>query len=417
MKIRPFRAFRFDARTVGDAGNCIAPPYDVISAQQQGRLYDKSEHNIVRIIRGKTFSSDNRDNNQYTRAVDYLNTWIETGVLKQDARQAIYAYVQLEQFGEAVKPHEQILDGPMLDRLNLRRATAAMFGLPFCVYEDKAGVADEVIGKSARQAPLIDFCDDQDVRHRLFAKDDRQDIDAIVAMMRDKSCIIADGHHRYTMALTYAKESSNPAAQYQMLAFANTCHEGLVVLATHRLVGNVASFDLKELIGRLKEDFEVVEYRFDGPEAKAAARAKMLGQMKAELDNNKNAFGLYADGGVFYAIVLKNQQAMDSLAPQMSEAWRSLDVSVLHKLIIEKDLGIGEKELSQGGNVEYVKDTSNAIDGLIEKIDGHQKQAAFFMNPPRIEQMQMVAQAGERMPQKSTYFYPKVYTGLTINKI
>jgi uncharacterized protein (DUF1015 family) len=435
MEIRPFRALRYDAGVVGDVGSCIAPPYDVISPAEQEQLYEKNEHNIVRIIKGKAAASDSDDDNQYTRAADYLNTWIETGALKQDDNEAIYAYVQdfelagnsvrrlsfvalakLEQFGEAVKPHEQILTGPMLDRLNLRRATEAMFGLPFCVYEDKAGIADKIIDKSTSQTPLVDFCDKQNVRHRLFAITDQADVDAIVEMMRLKSCTIADGHHRYTMALNYAKESSNPAAYYPMLALANICHEGLVVLATHRVVGNLANFSRDKLLSELKGDFEVTEYPFDGPDTKTDARQKMLARMKAEYDANNNAFGLYA-GGAFYVAVLRNRQAMDKVASQMSRPWRSLDVSVLHKLILEKCLGIGEKQLAEGGNVEYVKDTPNAIDELIAGIDAGRKQAAFFTNPPKLEQMQMVAEAGERMPQKSTFFYPKIYTGLTINKM
>lgn len=436
MEIKPFRAFRFDAEVVGDVGRCIAPPYDVISPQQQEQLYNKSDYNIVRIIKGKTLPADDEGNNQYTRAADCLNTWIEQGVLKQDTAESLYTYVQdfelggnsvqrlsfvalakLEQFGGAVKPHEQILTGPMLDRLNLRRATAAMFGLPFCVYEDKARIADEIISKSLRQAPLIDFSDEQDVRHRLFAITDQEDIDAIVEMMRGKSCIIADGHHRYTMALNYAKEVSNPAAYYQMLALANICHEGLVVLATHRVVGNLESFSLEKLLLELKADFEITEYGSDDPAAKSDARQKMLARMKAEYESDKNAFGIYAADRAFYVAVLRDRQAMDQVAPQMSGPWRSLDVSVLHKLILEKCLGIGEKRLAQGGNVEYVKDTANAIEELIAKIDSGRKQAAFFMNPPKVQQMQMVAEAGERMPQKSTFFYPKIYTGLTINRL
>ncbi|MHC4529298.1 MAG: DUF1015 domain-containing protein, partial [Planctomycetota bacterium] len=126
---------------------------------------------------------------------------------------------------------------------------------------------------------------------------------------------------------------------------------------------------------------------------------------------------IYAADGAFYVAVLRDRQAMDPVTPHMSGPWRSLDVSVLHKLILEKCLGIGEEQLAAGGNVEYAKDSANAIQELIAKIDDGRKQAAFFMNPPKVQQMQMVAEAGERMPQKSTFFYPKIYTGLTINKL
>lgn len=437
MQVKPFKAFRFDAAVVGDAGSCIAPPYDVISPAQQQSLYKKSEYNIVRITKGKTTSSDTADNNPYTRAADYLNAWIKRGVLKQDSTEAIYAYVQdfklasaqfrrysfialakLEKFGPMVRPHEQTLNEPKTDRLNLKRATASDFGMPLMLYEDKQKIADNIIEKAADQKPLIDFLDEQDVRHRIFAITAKKDIDAITKMMLAKPCIIADGHHRYETAMVYSKETSDPAAAYRMLAFTNTENEGLVVLATHRILGNLRDFDAVKLIAALKEDFEIAEYKFTPrPGDKAAAKQKMLAQMKTEYNNDETAFGIYAGNNTFYTIALKNKQAMNSVAPNMSDHWRVLDVAVLHKLIFEKLLGIGEKQLADGACLEYIKDTDKAIDESIAKVDSGQKQAAFFTNPVKMQQIKMVTAAGEKMPQKSTYFYPKIYSGLTINKL
>ncbi|HUT31149.1 MAG TPA: DUF1015 domain-containing protein [Sedimentisphaerales bacterium] len=436
MEIRPFRAYRFDESVVGDVGSCIAPPYDVISSDQQGQFYQKSEHNIIRIIKGKAKPSDNNGDNVYTRAAQYLTAWIDQGALKQDAREAIYGYVQdfdalgrrfqrltfialgkLEDFGRTVMAHEQIMHEPIVDRLNLKRATRARFGLVFMLYDDDKGVADRIIESAAERKPLIDFVDENGVRHRLFDITDKNDIDAIAEMMRDKSCIIADGHHRYTTGLLYSKENPSPAARYQMLAFTNTRHEGLVVLATHRVVSNLEAFDFPQLIEKLKTNFELTQYRFDSPPSRTDAKEKMLAQMRAEHDNNSNAFGIYGGDGSFYVAVLKNARAMDTAAPEKSLAWRSLDVSVLHKLILEQLLGIGEKQLAEGRYLEYVKDNISAIDNLATRVEAGQKQAVFFMNPTKVEQIQMVAEHGERMPQKSTYFYPKVYTGLTINKL
>ena len=436
MEVTAFKAFRFDRNKAGDVGNCIAPPYDVISPAQQQKLYEKSEYNIVRIIKGQTRASDNDTNNQYTRAADYLNSWIEKGVLKQDSDETIYAYVQdfelageqfqrfsfialakLEEFGKIVRPHEKTLDKPKIDRLNLQRATSARFGLVFVLYEDQQKIADKIIEGSADREPLINFIDEQNVRHRLFAITDKADTDAIANMMRDKSCVIADGHHRYETALNYARESSNPAAGYQMLAFANTRQQGLIVLATHRLVGNLENFNMEKLLADLRGNFEITEFKFDSLQAKADARKNMLAQMKAEQQRDKNAFGIYSGGGTFYVAALKDKQAMDPISPNMSSVWKTLDVSVLHKLILEKLLGIDEEKLDEGQNLKYVKDTPNAIDESIAEVDAGQKQAAFFMNPPRTEEIQKVADEGEKMPQKSTYFYPKIYTGLTINKL
>jgi len=443
MEVKPFKAFRFDSGVVGDVGSCIAPPYDVINSAQQQQLYEKSEYNIVRIIKGKTTPSDNDSNNQYTRAADLLNTWMEKGILKQDPIETIYAYVhdfqlagnkfqrfgfialaKLEEFGKIVRPHEQTFRAPMIDRLNLKRATATKFGLPFMLYEDEQAIADKIIKNKftpaqagASQKPLIDFADEQDVRHRLFAITANDDIDAIAKMMLDKSCIIADGHHRYTTGLSYAKESSNPAAKYQMLAFVNTLHEGLVVLATHRLVGNLENFSSEKLIADLEKNFEINEYHFNSPQTETAAKQKMLAQMKAEHNNSKNAFGIHVRDNAFYVAVLKNKQVMDSVAPEKSNAWRLLDVSVLQKLVLEELLDIDEKKLASGSNVEYIKDADDAIDESITKVDAGKKQAAFFLNPIKMQQLKMVTEAGERMPQKSTYFFPKMYTGLTINKL
>jgi len=436
MQVKPFKALRFDETVVGDVGSCIAPPFDVISSSQQQQLYARSKYNIVRVIKGKTTPCDNEHNNQYTRAADYLNRWIKEGALKQDSAEAIYGYVQdfevagnkfqrlnfvalarLEEFGKTVRPHEQILDGPMLDRLNLKRATTARFGLVFMLYEDEQKIADKIIQNARTQKPLIDFVNDQDVRHRLFTITAKQDIDAIVEMMNDKSCIIADGHHRYTTGLTYSKQSSKPAAKYQMLAFTNICQDGLKLLATHRLVRNLEDFSIKKLINELSDDFEITEFKIDAQLGKPDAMQKMLAHMKAEHDSDKSAFGVYAGNHAFYVAVLRDRALMDAVAPDKSPAWRALDVSVLQKLVLEKILGIDAERLAKGENLEYVKDTPNAIDDSISQVETGQKQAVFFTNPVRMQQLKMVTDAGERMPQKSTYFFPKMYTGLTIQKL
>ncbi len=436
MEVKPFKAFRFNPGIVGDAGSCIAPPYDIIDDTQREQLYKKNRHNLVRIIKGKTNASDNGENNQYTRAADYLARWVQEGSLKQDSSEAIYAYVQdfevagtqyqrysfialarLEEFGQIVKPHEQILHKPMIDRLNLKRATSADFGLVFMLYDDQKKVADGIIKQATEQEPLIDFVDEQDVRHRLFAINRKDDIEQIVKMMSDKSCIIADGHHRYTTGLTYSKESSNPAAKYQMLAFANVHQDGLIVLATHRLVGNLENFDMNKLIEELGEKFRITKFEFSSEQTKTQARQEMLERMRAEHDKDECTLGIYGPDNTFYVAVLKNKRTMDSIVPDMSRAWKTLDVSILHKLVLEGLLGVDQEKLAEGENLQYVKDTPNAITDSIAQIDAGQKQVAFFMNPIKMQQLKMVTQAGERMPQKSTYFYPKVFTGLTINKL
>ncbi|UCE98714.1 MAG: DUF1015 domain-containing protein [Planctomycetota bacterium] len=436
MEVKPFKAFRFDENEVGNVGNCIAPPYDVISPEQQEQLYNNCQYNIVRIIEGKKSPSDNNGNNKYSRAADYLNSWIKKGILKQDSAKAIYAYIQnfkltgtefqrtsfialakLEEYGKTVRPHENTFEEHIIDRLNLKRATAARFGLVFMLYEDKKKIADKIIENAAKQKPLVDFINDQNVRHRLFTITHKDDIHAITKMMNNKNCIIADGHHRYETGLTYLKETSNPEAAYQMMAFVNTCQEGLVILATHRLVHNLENFNAEKLIADLKKNFVITEYTFNSPQTKKIAKQKMLTHIKEEHYTNKNALGIYSGNTAFYVAVLKNKQAMDSVAPEKSKPWRDLDVAVLHKLVLQQLLGITQEQLKRGSNIEYIKDTDNAIDESITKVDAGQKQIAFFMNPVRMEHIKNVTAAGEKMPHKSTYFYPKIYTGLTINKL
>ena len=436
MQVGPFKAFRFNEGVVGNVGDCIAPPYDVINDAQREQFYNKNRHNLVRIIKGKTKASDNGENNQYTRAAEYLARWIEEGALKQDSAEAIYAYVQdfevagiryqrssfialakLEDFGEIVKPHEQVFHKSMIDRLSLKRATSADFGLVFMLYEDQEKIADGIMAEAVRQEPLIDFVDEQDVRHCIFAVTDKQNIEQIVKMMSNKSCIIADGHHRYTTGLTYSKENSNPAAKYQMLAFVNMHQDGLIALATHRLVGNLENFSMEKLIEGLGEKFRITKFEFSSAQTKKRAEQDMLERMRAEYDKDESAFGIYGADNTFYVAVLKDKRTMDSIVPDMSPAWKTLDVSILHKLILEELLGIDQGKLAEGDNLQYVKDTPNAIADSIAQVDAEQKQAAFFMNPVKMQQLKMVTEAGERMPQKSTYFYPKVYTGLTINKL
>jgi uncharacterized protein (DUF1015 family) len=434
MEIKPFRALRFNNAVVGDVGKCIAPPYDVVNAEQQKQLYERSQYNIIRITKGITTPADNENNNQYTRAAESFEQWQAEGALAQDDKETIYGYTQdfkigeqdfhrisfialgkLEQFGKAVKPHEQILTEPLADRLNLVRATKARFGLVFMLYEDQQNVADKVIAKAEDSQPLIDYVDDDKVRHRICAITDAEDIKSISKMMEGKTCVIADGHHRYTTGLLYAKENS--AAKYLVLAFCNTCHPGLVVLATHRVVGGLADYDSGKMLTDLAANFKITEYPFKSAKSKDAARKKMFAQMQAEQKKDNNAFGIYTATGAFYTAVLNDKAAMDSVAGNMSKPWRALDVAVLHKLIIEKHLGINDELLAKGGQIDYVKDNSGAVDEIIAHVDSGTKQAAFFLNPPKIQQVQRVAEQGERMPQKSTFFYPKVFTGLTIQKL
>ena len=435
MEIKAFKAWRFDKGVVGDLGSCIAPPYDVINDKQQAALYKKNKYNIVRIDKGKEKAGDNAKGNVYTRAGKYLTDFISEGALKQDGADCLYAYVQnftagktkfqrsgfialgkLEKFGAGVRPHEKTLDGPKADRLKLTLATGSQFGQIFMIYDDKTMVADKIIKKAMKQKPAVNCVDEENVRHRLFVVDKKVDIEAVTKMMKKKSTVIADGHHRYETALNYFDITKNPNAQWQMMSFVNMRNEGLVILPTHRLVGNIKGFNIDKMIESVGGDFEVGEFAFD-KKSKERAKKNMFAVMRKTFEVGKTSFGIYAGNGKFYAACFKNAKVMDKLAGKMSKAWRSLDVSILHKAILEKVLGIGEKQLAAESNIEYIKDIGSAVEQSIAAVDKGQKQVVFFMNSTRMEQVQKVAAAGEKMPQKSTFFHPKIFTGLTVNII
>ena len=431
MEVKGFKAYRFNSAVVGDSGKCIAPPYDVINSAQQNILYQQNPYNIVRIILGKKEASDNEKINQYTRAGDYLNEWMKQNALKQDDKETIYAYVQefeiagkkfqrsgfialakLAQFGSGVQPHEKTLDGPKADRLKLTMAAAAQFELVFMLYEDSQVVADKIIKKAAQKKSLIEFIDDDSVKHQLFAIDSPEEIGQIQQMMAQKAGLIADGHHRYETALNYYNLTKNPNAQWLMIAFVNMRNEGLVVLPTHRLVGNLKNYNTDELMKNLQKNFKVTQFEYK--EAKNKAQSLMQKRMSKAFEQGENAFGIY-DGKSFYFIQLNNKLALKSLP--MSEASKSLDVVVLHKLILEGVLGIGDEALAEESNIEYIKDIGEAVDEAIAKVDSSEMQVLFFMNPTKVEQVRAVAAENEKMPQKSTFFYPKIFSGLTINKL
>jgi uncharacterized protein (DUF1015 family) len=436
MKIKPFKAYRFNKSVVQDPGACIAPPYDVIDAAQQQALYERNAYNIVRATKGLKHADETDGDNVYTRAADYLNQAVADGALTQDADEAIYVYVQdfeiggkhyersgiialggLTAFGEGVQPHEKTLEGPKADRLNLTRATACQLGQIFMLYDDPTNVDRSIIDKALAKTPVIDMFDDEDARHRLFVMNEPDVIAAFAGMMADKKAVIADGHHRYETALNYWAETKNDQAAYQMMTFVNMRNKGLVIQPTHRLLVNMADFDPTALLAELKAEFEITAFAFNGEDEKQQAKSAMFAKMQQAGADGKNSVGLYAADNAFYTIELTDTGAMAQLCPEMSEAALKLDVNVLHKLILEKHLGICDAKLAGESHLIYIKDLGDAIDKSIAAVDNGDSEGVFFMNATRIEQVQAIADAGEKMPQKSTFFYPKIFSGLTVRKL
>ncbi len=436
MDIRPFRAYRFNPSVVGNSGDCIAPPYDVIDAAQQQALHERHPYNIVRADFGLKTARDRDGNNVYTRAAEYLNNAIQDGALVQDAQNALYVYIQnfdiaekqyertgvialgkLKPYGGGVQPHEKTLEGPKADRLNLTRATACQLGQIFMLYDDLTHVDRTLIADAMTQSPVVDTADTEGVRHRLYVLDSPPLIETFARMIANKQTIIADGHHRYETALNYWAETKNEQAGWQMMTFVNMRNEGLVIQPTHRLLVNMPDFNVAALLDELPDEFEITEFSFSNPAQKQQAIAGMFTLMRAAGKNHKNSFGLYAGTGDFYAITLKHTQTMARLCPTLSDAALKLDVNVLHKLILEKHLGICDAKLASQSHLVYIKDIGNAIDKSIALVENGRSQGIFFVNPTRIEQVQAAASAGEKMPQKSTFFYPKIFSGLTVRKM
>jgi len=296
-------------------------------------------------------------------------------------------------------------------------ATEAQFGQIFMLYDDPEKIADEIIKKSINENPLIDFTDEDKVRHRLFAIDNESEIEAIANMMAGKEPIIADGHHRYETALNYSRLSGKDNAKYRMMAFVNMRNEGLLILPTHRLVSGLDDFNIDKLLSETGKNFETTKISFDNDGEKESAKKEMFKQLKSAFDENENSFGIYAENNAFYILTLKDNGVMDSQCSEMSRAAKKLDVNILHKLILEKVLGIGDKQLAGQSHLKYIKDIGDAVEKSIRKVDTQKSQAVFFMNPTHIQQVKDIAAAGEKMPQKSTFFHPKIYTGLVINKL
>jgi uncharacterized protein (DUF1015 family) len=449
VEIAPFQGYRYNKDRISDFKSVVSPPYDVINPKLQKMLHGASEFNVAHLIKGGRLETDSLEDNQYTRAGQLLDSWIERGVLVREDAPAIYilaqefevegirmtragfiALVKLEDmcaqtgisgicFG--IHQHEETLPKDIEDRLNLLRSTKANFGLIFSIYSDEERAVDDILEKGMMDPPAMEVVDDIGITHRLWILKNEDKIAKIQDVMQNQYIIIADGHHRYKTALTYSREQAgSESTHYRMLAFVNTMNRGLVILPTHRLVQGIEDFDCGKLVDSLIGDFELEEFEFleRGDEE---ARKAMFTSMKKYFEEGRHAFGLYCGTGRYYSLVLKNEERMEGI-PGHSDAWKHLDVTILHKLILEDRLDIDKEKLAagtiEGGSyIEYIKAVGDAVQQSVDKVNNHGYQAVFFMNPTRVKEVEEVATNHETMPQKSTFFYPKMYTGFVINHL
>ena len=423
--IQPFRALRYDPARV-TISDVVTQPYDKITPEMQRQYHDASPYNLVRIILGRAQAGDGDHSNVYTRAAECFQQWRRDGVLRQDPQPAIFRYTQrfVPPGGEApaerqgfialgkiedysaglVFRHEQTLSKPKADRLNLLRSTQAHFGQIFMLYSDPAGEIERAL--TGKGAPEIDVRDQYGVQHQLWSLSDPNAIQFVCSKMRDKKLIIADGHHRYETALNYRNErraaggTEGGPYEFVMMTFVNMDSPGLIILPTHRVVHGLSSFSPQEFRERAREFFSVEEVDADIDGARANTILRQAGQVGT-------AFLAVGQGRVF---LLDRPRAPEVLLAGLSFRQQQLDVVQLHKVLLEHVLGISEEAIRNQQNVHYLRDAAQAM----QEVRSGKANVALLMNPARIQQVRNIAFASEVLPQKSTDFYPKLLSGLTI---
>jgi uncharacterized protein (DUF1015 family) len=439
-EIRAFQAYRFNAARVLPA-DVTTQPYDKITAAMQERYYAQSPYNLIPIEKGRVLPEDSSESNVYTRAAEKLNEWISSGILVKDAAPAIYAYSQdytvpgtntrrvrrgfialgrVEDYAAGIVfPHERTLAAPKADRLELLRHTRAQTGLLFMLYDDASKQIDSMLEMISRTPAAVELTDEYGVIHQLWSITDAGSIRRITGAMAAQKLIIADGHHRYETALAFRDEcrrragEANPNAPYEfaMMALFNTHSGGLMILPTHRVIRNIANFDFGNFRAQASRYFDWYGYPFSTQEERAGAFEDFLRDL--EKQRVRHAIGAYGGGGAFYLFVLKRNTDFAQILPDVSEAQRELDVVLLHRLLIEKCLGITAAAVTGEQHISYEREMSSALAAL----DGGKAQLAFLLNPVRVKQVAEIALGGGVLPQKSTDFYPKLLSGLVIYRI
>jgi uncharacterized protein (DUF1015 family) len=443
--VRPFRAFRYNPE-LAPFERVLTQPYDKISPAQQEKYYSADPHNLIAVEKGRTSPSDSPQDNVYTRAAAALKDWISKSVVKQDPDPAFYAYSQefqvpgtserrtrrgfigagkLEDYSAGVIfRHEHTLSGPKADRLELLRHTHTHTGQLFFLYSDSQLTVDSILNEvQSSQSPVAQLTDEYGVIHRLWIISDPGRIASIQKAMADQKLVIADGHHRYETSLNYRNEARaragkpNPDAPYEfsMMTFINTRSEGLTILPTHRVVANLRDFSWSNVRRYLEPWFATEVFPFPDESQRQQAQAKFLERLTAAKE--QRAIGVYPKSEpasrAFYVLALRPQAEIAQILPGLSALQRQLDVVLLHQGILEPVLGITPHAVTAEANLTYEREASVAI----EAVDRGAAQIVFLLNPVDVELVMKVATAGEVMPQKSTDFYPKLLSGITMYRV
>jgi uncharacterized protein (DUF1015 family) len=435
--IIPFRGVLFNQARAGAISELVCPPYDIISHDEQQALYRKNPHNVIRLEYGLESPGDTETDNRYTRAAAALDEWLRSGILRRDGSPALYIYemeyrtggktkkvrgficlVRIEDYESGVvKPHETTLSGPKTDRLNLLRACKAGFSQIYSLVSDPEGAVAGVLG-AATDKSLLEVKAADGVIHRIWRQADPRAIDAVVAAVSSTPIFIADGHHRYDTALNYRNERRKAAGSftgqegynYVPMFLARIEDPGLTILPAHRALFNLTDFHPRQFEEDLNRYFNIERIDFT-KRTERADRTTVLDTMAHRADH-AHVFVMRVKGEhSYYLLTLRSEADLDAIIPDRSAAYRRLDVSILHHLVIDRLLGIRMETHKLGLNIEYIKDA----DAAVKRVETGEAEIIFLMNPTKVTEVRDVAAGGERMPQKATYFYPKLLTGLVMN--
>ncbi|MBI3920961.1 MAG: DUF1015 domain-containing protein [Armatimonadetes bacterium] len=437
--IKPFKGIRYNPSLIPGLAEVIAPPYDVISPYYQKQLCGRHPHNVVRLILGEEHSDDDEHSNKYARAAHWFRQWLTENILAEEEAPALYVYDQTYAMPEGesrtrrglfaalrlepweagiVRPHEFTHPGPKVDRMKLFRASRANFSPIFGLYEDPGSEVERALSVVEGTAPAAEAIDDDGVINRLWVLREPDCLDRLSGLLEPREILIADGHHRYETALSYRDElkqqasswTGEEAPNFVLTVLVNLRSPGLTILPTHRIVDPLPvetsgkSLDFDTFLQQLSEFFSVEE--LDG----TSTAQFLLGQLKPAHGSPEVCTLGMVTGKRAFLLRLRPESLSHPLLPRdKSPAFRALDVTLLHTFVIEHLLGGKDN----GCELTYVKDAGEGVAAVREGKD----RMIFLLNPTRLEEVQAVAQAGEKMPQKSTYFYPKLTTGLVMRSL
>lgn len=439
VEIAPFRGLRYNRERVPNLAEVVIPPYDVISPGEQDLFYRIHPHNMIRLELGKKTPQDSATDNPHTRAGRYLREWLREGILVREPEPAIYYYeldfalggnqyrtrygfisiMRLADFSTGmVKPHEKTFQAVKNERLCLMLSCHANLSPVFALYSDPSQSVDRCFQRGKKGEPTLSFTDASGMRHRIWAITDSRVLNDAGELMREKAIFIADGHHRYETALNYRDirreqlrdVDSDAPHEYIMIYLANLHQPGMIILPTHRMLRNLEKWDPESFLRSAGEFFEVWKYPSDESAANEWRRT-----LESARQTKENIIGLFWHSADALCLLKARREPVSNYLRErgIAEVLHGLDVVVLDQVILRHLMGLDEAFLADENNIHFKHELSEGLD----KVRSRDYEIGFFINPTRIEQVREAASSGLIMPHKSTYFYPKVGSGLVIHTL